>query len=155
MQNLRRYPYFCNVIMDNFFVDVFEDGINSEILQSLLVGIPFCHEFPLSFLHKWQWHSNPYKVLRISCLSSKLVIDTSGDDSSDWKKKHGNCFSSRNWNHFYLMSGSCHLDRMSNLKIGVECQKFAIVIFLATVKFYNLGHIQGIIRVHYRKRDHF
>ena len=47
------------------------------------------------------------------------------------------------------MSGSCHLDRALNVKIGVECQIFVIVIFFLTAaKFYNLGHIQGIIRVH-------
>ena len=47
------------------------------------------------------------------------------------------------------MSGSCHLDRASNVEIGVECQIFVIVIFFLTVaEFYNLGHIQGIIRVH-------
>ena len=28
-----------------------------------------------------------------------------------------------------LMSGSCHLDRTSNVEIGVECQIFVIVIF--------------------------
>ena len=28
------------------------------------------------------------------------------------------------------MSGSCHLDRASNVEIGVECQIFVIVIFL-------------------------
>ena len=33
------------------------------------------------------------------------------------------------------MSGSCHLDRASNVKIGVECQIFAIVIFL------NCSHV--------------
>jgi hypothetical protein len=27
------------------------------------------------------------------------------------------------------MSGSCHLDRVSNVEIGVECQIFVIVIF--------------------------
>ena len=30
---------------------------------------------------------------------------------------------------FYLMSGSCHFDRASNVKIGFECQIFVIVIF--------------------------
>ena len=46
------------------------------------------------------------------------------------------------------MSGSCHLDRALNVKIGVECQIFVIIIFLTAVEFYNLGHIQGITRVH-------
>ena len=46
------------------------------------------------------------------------------------------------------MSGSCHLDRASNVKIGVECQIFVIVIFLTATKFYNLGHIQGILKEH-------
>ena len=44
------------------------------------------------------------------------------------------------------MSGACHLDRASNVEIGVECQIFVIVIFLTASKFYNLGHIQGMIR---------
>ena len=47
----------------------------------------------------------------------------------------------------FIMSGSCHLDRALNFEIGVECQIFVIVIFLTGAKFYNLGHIQGIIRV--------
>ena len=47
-----------------------------------------------------------------------------------------------------LMSSSCHLDRASNVEIGVECQIFVIVISFNWGKFYNLGHIQGIIRVH-------
>ena len=34
-----------------------------------------------------------------------------------------------------LMSGSCHLDRASNVKIGVECQIFVIVIF------FNCGRV--------------
>ena len=46
------------------------------------------------------------------------------------------------------MSGSCHLDRASNVEIGGECQIFVIVIFLTAAEFYNLGHIQGIIMVH-------
>ena len=28
----------------------------------------------------------------------------------------------------HIMSGSCHLDRASNVEIGVECQIFVIVI---------------------------
>ena len=46
------------------------------------------------------------------------------------------------------MSGSCHLEGELNVKIGVECQIFVTIIFLTAVEFYNLGHIQGIIRVH-------
>ena len=30
---------------------------------------------------------------------------------------------------FSFMSDSCHLDRVSNVEIGVECQIFVIVIF--------------------------
>ena len=45
------------------------------------------------------------------------------------------------------MSGSCHLDRASNVEIGVECEIFVIFTFLTAPEFYNLGHIQGIIRV--------
>ena len=33
------------------------------------------------------------------------------------------------------MSGSCHLDRASNVEIGVECQIFVIVIF------FNCGRV--------------
>ena len=33
------------------------------------------------------------------------------------------------------MSGSCHLDRASNVEIGVECQTFVIAIF------FNFGRI--------------
>ena len=47
------------------------------------------------------------------------------------------------------MSGSCHLGRVSNVKIGVKCQTFVVLyFFLTAAEFYNLGHIQGIIRVH-------
>ena len=37
--------------------------------------------------------------------------------------------------YLYFMSSSCHLDRVSNVKIGVECQIFVIVIF------YNCGRV--------------
>ena len=40
------------------------------------------------------------------------------------------------------MSGSCHLNRASNLEIGVKCQIFVNVIFLTAAEFYNLGHIR-------------
>ena len=43
------------------------------------------------------------------------------------------------------MSGSCHFDRASNVRLGVECQIFVIVILLTACEFYNLGHIQGIL----------
>ena len=49
------------------------------------------------------------------------------------------------------MSFSCHFDKASNVKIGVECQIFVVVIFfafLSAAEFYNFGPIQGIIRVH-------
>ena len=46
-----------------------------------------------------------------------------------------------------LMSSSCHLDRSLNVEICDKCQIFVIVIFLTADEFYNLGHIQGIIRV--------
>ena len=36
----------------------------------------------------------------------------------------------------------------SNVEIGVECQIFVTVVFLTVAEFYNLGHIQGIKRVH-------
>ena len=54
------------------------------------------------------------------------------------------------------MSSSCQLDSALNAEIGVECQFFLLLFsFLTALKFYNLGHIQGIKRVHYLKRDHF
>ena len=49
--------------------------------------------------------------------------------------------------HSFLLSGSCHLDIALIVEIGVECQILVIVIFLTAAEFYNLGHIQGIIRV--------
>ena len=42
------------------------------------------------------------------------------------------------------MSGSCHLDRASNIEIGVEHQIFLLLSFLTSAEFYNLGHIQGL-----------
>ena len=38
-----------------------------------------------------------------------------------------------------LMSGSCHLDRASNAKIGVECQIFVIVIFFNYCRVLQFG----------------
>ena len=40
---------------------------------------------------------------------------------------------------FTLMSGSCHLDRASNVKIGVECQIFVIVIFFNCSQVLQFG----------------
>ena len=37
------------------------------------------------------------------------------------------------------MSGSCHLDRASNVEIGVECQVFVIFIFFNYDKFLQFG----------------
>ena len=37
--------------------------------------------------------------------------------------------------YYCLMSGSCHLNRASNVEIGVECQIFVIVIF------FNCDHV--------------
>ena len=45
------------------------------------------------------------------------------------------------------MSGSCQLDRASNVKILIECQIF-VVIFLTEAEFYNLGYIKGVVSVH-------
>ena len=42
---------------------------------------------------------------------------------------------------------SCHLDRSLNVEIDDECQIFVMLSFLIAAEFYNLGHIQGIIRV--------
>ena len=38
-----------------------------------------------------------------------------------------------------LMSGSCHLDRVSNVEIGVECQIFVIVIFFNCSRVLQFG----------------
>ena len=47
------------------------------------------------------------------------------------------------------MSGSRRLDRVLNVKIGVEFQIFVFVIFFLTVaEFYNFGYIEVILRVH-------
>ena len=40
-----------------------------------------------------------------------------------------------------LMCESCHIARMSNDKFSVEFWIFVIVMFLATAKFWNLGHL--------------
>ena len=37
------------------------------------------------------------------------------------------------------MSGSCHLDRASNVEIGVECQIFVIVIFFNCSQVLQFG----------------
>ena len=37
------------------------------------------------------------------------------------------------------MSGSCHLDRALNVKIGVECQIFVIVIFFNSDQALQFG----------------
>ena len=39
----------------------------------------------------------------------------------------------------FLVSGSCHLDRASNVKIGVECQIFVIVIFFNCSRVLQFG----------------
>ena len=41
----------------------------------------------------------------------------------------------KNNKNFAPVSGSCHLERVSNVKIGVECQIFVIVIFLTVAEF--------------------
>ena len=40
---------------------------------------------------------------------------------------------------FRFMSGSCHLDRASNVEIGVECQIFVIVIFFNYRRVLQFG----------------
>ena len=45
-----------------------------------------------------------------------------------------------------LMSGSFHLDRASKLVFNVKY--LSLLSFLTATEFYNLGHIQGTIRVH-------
>ena len=46
------------------------------------------------------------------------------------------------------MSGSCHFGQDVECEIGAECQIFVIDTFLTADHFYNLGQIQGIIRLH-------
>ena len=47
------------------------------------------------------------------------------------------------------MSGSCHLDRASNVEIGVECQIFVIVIFFNCGRVLQFGehlrHYKGAL----------
>ena len=40
---------------------------------------------------------------------------------------------------FVLMFGSCHLDRVSNIEIGVECQIFVLVIFFNCSSVLQFG----------------
>ena len=53
------------------------------------------------------------------------------------------------------MFGSCYFDRTSNVEISTECQIFVLLSLLTTTKFYNLGHIQGIMRLHQLKKKSF
>ena len=55
------------------------------------------------------------------------------------KKILGNCSIER----IRIMSGSCHLDRASSVKIGVECQIFVNVIFLTVVEFCKATSPKG------------
>ena len=48
-----------------------------------------------------------------------------------------------------IWAGLC----MSKLILNVKY--LVLLSFLTVVEFYNLGHIQGIIRVHYLKGDYF
>ena len=41
-----------------------------------------------------------------------------------------------------LLSGSCHLDRATNVEIGVECQIFVSVTFFNYSDIYNFGHFK-------------
>ena len=43
--------------------------------------------------------------------------------------------------------------RMSKLELNVKY--LLLLSFLTAAEFYNLGHIQGIMRVHQLKKDHF
>ena len=40
---------------------------------------------------------------------------------------------------FWLLSGSCHVNRASNVEIGVACQIFVIVIFLSCCRVLQFG----------------
>ena len=56
---------------------------------------------------------------------------------------------------FSLMSGSCHLDRASNVEIGVECQIFVIVIFFNCGRVLQFGAHSMYYKDAFYKRDHF
>ena len=45
------------------------------------------------------------------------------------------------------------MDRV--LKLVLNVKYLLLLYFLIATEFYNLEHIQGIIRVYYLKRDHF
>jgi hypothetical protein len=45
------------------------------------------------------------------------------------------------------MRGSCHLDRPSNVEIGVEYQIIFVVLFFNLVVKCILGHLQGLEKV--------
>ena len=51
------------------------------------------------------------------------------------------------------MSGSCHSDRasMSKLVLNVKC--LLLLSFLTATEFYNLGHIQGIIKGYINSKE--
>ena len=48
-------------------------------------------------------------------------------------------FNDNQLSHFSLMSDSCHLDRASNVEIGVECEIFVIVIFFNCSQVLQIG----------------
>ena len=54
-----------------------------------------------------------------------------------WNPKY--MFYKKNTKAFGFMSGSCHLDRASNVEIGVECQIFVIVIFFNCSRVLQFG----------------
>ena len=46
-----------------------------------------------------------------------------------------------------LMCRSCHLDRVSNVELGVEYRTFFVVVFLYVAVKCILGHLQGLDKV--------
>ena len=52
------------------------------------------------------------------------------------------------------MSGSFHLDKRRMLISALNVKYLLLLSFLPAGEFYNLGHIQGIMRVYQLKRDH-
>ena len=131
MNTIHFYLLFCIYHMDSF-------SLSSEMIIATTI-INLQNRF---------WSSTHPPVFGFWLLGCE-----SRDFSQRDKQKKTACKLSKftKWQIFSLMSGSCHLDRASRVEIG---QIYVIVIFLTAAKFYNLGQIQGILRVSKLKRDH-
>ena len=68
---------------------------------------------------------------------------------SDFLSRHFQKIISKNYclqNFKTNMSGSRHLDRVWNVKLVLNVKCLLLSSVLIVTKFYNLGHIQGIMR---------